>query len=122
MTNKIPNPKTKQKYDLKERTAIFGENIIRLTMNLQKNSINIPLIGQLVRSSTSVGANYMEADGAESRKDFKHKIGICNKEAKESMHWLHMISVANPDQTELCRRFWKEAHELNLIFASILNR
>ena len=62
----------------------------------------------------------MEADGAESGKDFKHKIAICKKEAKETKHWLRMISKANPDKAKECRELWKEAQELTLIFSSMV--
>jgi four helix bundle protein len=64
----------------------------------------------------------MEADCAESKKDFVHKIGICKKEAKETTHWLNMIAVANPDKAPRCRELWKEAHELTLIFSAIINK
>jgi len=64
----------------------------------------------------------MEADCAESKKDFKHKISICKKEAKESTHWLHMVAVANDNRVDECRKLWKEAHELTLIFSSIINK
>jgi four helix bundle protein len=63
----------------------------------------------------------MEADAAESRKDFEHKIGICKKESKEVMHWLRMIAKANVSRQAECRKFWKEAHELTLILSSIIN-
>ncbi len=116
--SKTQSPK---KYDLKDRTAKFGENVIKLSQSLPNNNINQPLIRQVIRSSTSVGANYMEADGAESKKDFKHKIAICKKEAKESMHWLHMLAVANQEAKQRCRFLWQEAHELTLIFSSIIN-
>ncbi len=106
-------------YDLEERTAKFGEEIIEFAKTLERNEINRPLIGQLVRAGTSIGANYMEADGAESKKDFHHKIGICKKEAKETKHWLRMIRKANPHKTVECGKFWQEAHELTLIFSSI---
>lgn len=119
MPNQIQNPNDK-KYDLEERTAIFGEVVIKFVKTLPDNVTNKPLISQFVRSVTSIGANYMEADCAESKKDFKHKISICRKESKESMHWLRMIAVANPNKKEECRKFWKEAHELTLIFSSIL--
>jgi len=117
MTNQTQNPK---KYDLMERTAKFGEAIIEFAGQLSNNSINRPLVSQIVRSGTSIGANYMEADGASSKKDFQHKIGICRKESKETMHWLRMIAKANPDQNGKCRELWKEAHEFVLIFSSIL--
>jgi four helix bundle protein len=60
-------------YDLEERTALFGEQVIDSVKLLPKGVVNNELISQLVRSGTSIGANYMEADGAESKKDFKHK-------------------------------------------------
>lgn len=112
---------TKNNYDLEERTAKFGEAVIEFVKNLDKNDINRVLIGQLIRSATSVGANYMEADAAESKKDFFYKIGICKKESKETMHWLRMIAKANPIKSEELRKLWKEAHELVLIFSSIKN-
>jgi four helix bundle protein len=62
----------------------------------------------------------MEADGAESKKDFRHKIAICKKEAKETKHWLRMIRKANPHKAVECQKLWQEAHELTLIFSSIL--
>ena len=120
MSNQAQSPNEK-KYDLEERTAKFGENIIEFVQRLEKNEINRPLMSQLVRSSTSVGANYMEADGAESKKDFVHKIAICKKEAKETKHWLRMIVKANPPKLEECKKYWREAHEFTLIFSSIIN-
>lgn len=62
----------------------------------------------------------MEADGAESKRDFQHKIGICKKESKETMHWFRMIAKDNPHKKETCRKLWQEAHEFVLIFSSIL--
>ena len=109
----------KRKYDLEERTAKFGENIIRFLQKLPKNNITLPLISQLVRAATSIGANYSEADDAESRDDFKHKIGICKKETRESKHFLRMIAVACPEFIDEARILWLEAKELNLIFNSI---
>ncbi len=106
-------------YDLEERTANFGEGTIEFIQTLSKNEINNPLISQIIRSATSIGANYMEANQASSKKDFKNKIRICQKEANETKHWLRMIAKANKDKENLCRRLWKEAHELTLIFAKI---
>lgn len=111
-----------QKYDLEERTAMFGENIIEFAKKIPRNPVNIPLISQLVRAVTSVGANYCEADCAETKKDFEHKIGICKKESKESRHWIRMIAKAAPDLKDEARKHWKEANELNLIFSSIVNK
>lgn len=119
MSNQIQSPNNK-KYDLEERTAKFGESVIEFVKTLNRNEINRPLISQVIRSSTSIGANFMEADGAESGKDFKHKIAICKKEAKETRHWLRMIAKANLDKADKCRELWQEVHELALIFSSIL--
>lgn len=119
MTNQENNSSHIKVYDLEERTAKFGESIIHFIKTLPQSAINIPLINQMLRSATSVGANYMEADGAESKKDFQHKIKICKKEAKETMHWLRMIACANDEKKSACRELWKEAKELVLIFSAI---
>jgi len=107
------------KYDLEERTAKFGENIIYFVQRIPKSPVNIPLINQIIKSSTSIGANYMEANGASSKRDFKNKVYICRKESNETKHWLRMIAVANLDKRDECRKLWQEAHELTLIFAKI---
>ena len=109
-----------RKYDLEERTARFGENIIEFVRSLMRDEVNRPLISQVVRSSTSIGANYMEADGAESKKDFVHKVALCKKEAKETKHWLRMLSKANPQKIQDCQNLSQEARELSLIFSSII--
>ena len=110
------------KYDLEERTAKFGEEVIKFSKKIPENSITRPLITQLVKSGTSVGANYCEADDAESKQDFKHKIGICKKEARETKHWFRMIVITTPELEEEARKLWQEAKELNLIFNSITNK
>lgn len=106
-------------FDLEERTALFGENIIKTCKVIKLTTITEPIIKQLIRSSTSIGANYMEANGASSRKDFKNKIFICKKEAQESKHWLRMLSAAVPEKIEELRKHWQEAQELTLIFHKI---
>lgn len=111
-----------KKYDLEERTANFGEEIIKFCKKIPENQISKPLILQLIRSGTSVGANYCEADDAESKKDFCHKIGICKKESRETKHWLRMIVVSSPELKEDARKLWQEAKELNLIFNAITNK
>ncbi len=121
MTNEAQNPNDKKVYDLEERTAQFGESIIDFVKTLPANPINNELIGQIVRSGPGIGANYVEADGAESKKDFRHKIAICKKESKETKHWLRMIARANPNKKAECKKLWSEAQELTLIFSSILS-
>ena len=111
-----------QKFDLEERTARFGESVIAFAKKIPRNPVTLPLISQLVRSGTSVGANYCEADDAVSKKEFRNKIGTCKKEARETKYRLRMIGGAEPDMKEEARVLWQEAKELHLIFASILRK
>ena len=107
----------KRAYDLVERTARFGEGVIAFARTVPRNTVTEPLIRQLVRAGTSVGANNCEANDAVSRKDFRNKIGICRKEASETKYWFRMIAEAVPELREEARRLWQEANELHLIFA-----
>jgi four helix bundle protein len=111
---------TERVYDLEERTAAFGEQIIRFARKIQLDAVTRSIVDQLVRSGTSIGANYLEAEDGQSKKDFRHKISICRKESKEVRHWLRMITAAVPDVRDDARRLWQEAKELNLIFGAIL--
>lgn len=106
-------------YDLEERTAKFAESVIDLMKKLSNDSINKRMIEQLIGSAGSLGANYCEANEAESKKDFIHKIGICKKETKETRHWLRLLARANPDFVNDFRTLWKENQELLLIFSKI---
>ena len=110
------------KYDVEERTAKFSERILQFAKKIPENSITKPLINQLVRAGTSIGANFCEADDAESSKDFVHKIGICKKEARETKYWLRMVVKVTPVLKEEAKLLWREAKELNLIFNSIVNK
>lgn len=112
----------KTKFDLEERTGKFGENILIFCKTINLNIYNESLIKQIIRSSTSIGANYMEANGCDSKKDFKNEISICKKESKETTHWLKMLSIVLPDKIDKLRLFWREAHELSLIFSSIIKK
>jgi len=109
------------KYNLEERTAKFGEKVIDFCKLLHQDSISKPLITQIVRSGTSIGANYMEANGASSKKDFVNKIFLCKKEAQETKHWLRMLACYYPDLKEKIRNIWQEAQELTLIFQKIIS-
>lgn len=109
------------KFDLEERTALFAEGVILFLKSLPFSHINKPYIEQVARSSGSVCANYCEADAAQSKKDFQHKIALCKKEAKETRIWLRLLAKANPDYKEKCQKLWQESHELLLIFSKILN-
>ena len=114
--------KSERKFDLEERTGKFGEDVIDFSKRIKSTPITMSLISQLVRSATSIGANYCEADCAETRKDFEHKIGICKKESKETRHWLRMVARAIPELSSEARRCWKEANELNLTFSAIVRK
>lgn len=120
MTNQSRNQNGRSAFDLEERTARFGEAVIRFSRRIPQNTVTRPIITQLVRAGTSIGANYCEADDAESKPDFRHKIGICKKESRETMYWFRMVAVAVPELREDAKVFWKEAKELNLIFAAIV--
>ncbi|OGZ67504.1 MAG: four helix bundle protein [Candidatus Staskawiczbacteria bacterium RIFCSPHIGHO2_02_FULL_34_10] len=110
-----------KKYDLEERTGSFGKSIINFCKYIKQDVITKPLISQLIRSGTSIGANYMEANGASSRKDFKNKIHICKKESQETMHWLKMIIEYEPNKKEQAMILCKEAQELTFIFGKIIS-
>jgi four helix bundle protein len=109
----------KPKYDLEERTEKFGELIIALCRKIKQDNITASLINQLIRSITSIGANYMEANGASSKKDFINKIFIAKKECQETKNWLRMLSAAIPAMSDELRTLWREAQELTLIFHKI---
>jgi four helix bundle protein len=117
--NKIQNSK---KYNLEERTLEFGKRIIRLVKALQKNTINARLADQIVRSGTSIGANYREANETETKNDFKYRIRICRKESKETIYWLNLIIEANPLFNERINPLLQETSELVKIFAAILTK
>ena len=109
-------------YDLEERTAQFGEAIIRFAKKIPRSPVNDRLIGQLVGAGTSVGAKYCEADDGVSRKDYKNRIGTCKKEAQETKFLLRMIAVAGESLKPEARVLWLEARELHLIFCSIFKK
>lgn len=111
-----------KKYDLEERTLEFSKKIIHLVKILPKETINVRLTDQLIRSGTSMGANYREANETETKKDFRYKIRICRKEGKETIYWLNLIQEANPDFKEKVMALSKEAIELVKIFAAILEK
>lgn len=107
-------------YDLEERTATFGERVVEFCLQLSWNPVTSPLITQFVKAATSVGANYSEADEAESKLDFRHKIALCRKESRETKHWCRMLAKAIPAQKTAILSLWQEAKELHLIFCKII--
>jgi len=118
----MPNEKIAKKYDLEERTAQFGEDIIKFAKKIPINPVTQRIIPQLVASGTAIGANYCEADDAESGRDFKHKIGICKKEWREVKYWLRIVAAAVTELKDEAREHWQEAKELHLIFNTIYKK
>ncbi len=109
-------------FDLAERTARFGEAIIRFVKKIPRGPGNDRIIDQLVSCGTSVGANYCEANESCSKRDFLHSISRCSKEAHESKLFLRMAAGAEPQPVKEARILYREANELHLIFASIFRR
>ena len=116
------NGASKHPFDLEERTAQFGEAIVRFSKRIPRDPTNNRLIGQLVGCGTSVGANYCEANERVSKKDFRNTIGRCVKEAKETKYFLRMVAVAEPKLADEARQLFREAKELHLIFAAIFRK
>ncbi|MFA6081442.1 MAG: four helix bundle protein [Patescibacteria group bacterium] len=111
--------KFSNKFDLEERTSIFSERIIDLCKKAPKDIITSPIINQLIRAGTSIGANYCEVNGASSRKDFKNKIFICKKESKETKYWLRLMARSVKELADECRELWSEAQEFTMMFSKI---
>lgn len=116
------NGSERHAFDLEERTATFGEAIIRFCKKIPRSPENDRLIGQLTGCGTSIGANYCEANEGVSKKDFKCTIGRCVKEAKETKFFLRMVAASEPQLAEEARKLYREAKELHLIFASIFRK
>ena len=118
MSSDEPAP-NERRFDLEERTANFGEAVIEFAKKVPTNPITGSLISQLVKSGTSVGANYCEADDAGSKREFRYRISLCKRESRETKHWLRMVAKAAPELKDGARVLWQEAKELNLIFSAI---
>ena len=112
----------KTRFDLEERTAKFGENVLNFCKTIYLSTLNESLIKQLIRSATSIGANYMEANGSDSRRDFKNKISICKKESKETTYWLELIYEINPALSGYIKILEQESKELRNIFTCIIEK
>ena len=115
----ITNSKT---FDLEDRTAKFTANVIVFINICPKTIVNIELTKQLIRSAGSVGANYIEANEALSRKDFGMRAKICRKEAKESRYWLKLIEVSGDEIEKRRQVLVNESTELLKIFSSIVEK
>tara|TARA_Y100000310_G_C20502414_1_gene724666 strand:- start:124 stop:480 length:357 start_codon:yes stop_codon:yes gene_type:complete len=109
----------KKSFELEERTAVFSESVIDYCRHLGPNYLIRPVASQLLRSATSIGANYREANAASSQRDFRNKIFIARKEAQETEYWIRMSVKASPNHREAAVCLWKECQELCLIFGKI---
>ncbi len=114
-----PNPK---KYDLEERTRDFALKTRHFVLKLPKNIVILEDGKQLIRSSGSMGANYIEANEALSKKDFLMRVKICRKEAKETIYWLNMLILENVELNKERNELLSEATELMKIFGSIVSK
>ena len=116
-------PITKHGFDLEDRTLAFAKRVARLCKGLKLDPINREYIGQVVRASGSVGANYREANDALSKKDFAMRIRITRREAKEAHYWLQLLADANPDVVDgELKESLQEALELKKIFSAIADK
>jgi four helix bundle protein len=112
-----------KRYDLEERTDEFARDVRGLVKQLPRTLANIEDAKQLVKASGSVGANYIEANEALSKKDFLMRIKISRKEAKESRYWLRLIySDGKSDLNARRESLMQEATELTSIFGAILRK
>jgi four helix bundle protein len=110
-------------FDLEERTALFAERIRDFCLKLPKNIANTEYIPQLIRSGSSPGANYIEANESIGDKDFKMKIKTCRRESKESAYWSRLVITDGSEEQEKERTYLrKEAKEFILIFTAILKK
>lgn len=112
----------KQKsYDLEDRTLRFSKEVIKYCSGIKYSPITSPMISQLIRSATSIGANYCEANNASSKKDFRNKIYICKKECQETKYWLTLLEQCDPSKKDIINSLRQECHELTLIFQKIIS-
>ena len=112
----------KPKYDLEDRALKFAKQVIALTKNLQKTISNIEISKQLIRSAGSVGANYIEANEGLGKKDFRYRVKISRKEAKESRYWLQLLSIEHESNNKQRIYLINESTELIKIFSAILKK
>jgi len=116
------NKEERHKFDLEDRTLEFGKRVVRLCRALPLDAVNERLIKQVVGSSNSVGANYIEANDALGKKDIIFRMKISRKEAKESKYHLEIIEEANPKFRARMQNLIQEANELKLILSSIIDK
>lgn len=118
----MTNSNKAKKYDLDERTLEFGRRVVVLCKSLPRDLVNTELARQCIRSGTSIGANYLEANDSLGKKDFVYKMKISRKEAKETIYWLKLIVEANKKLESRMEGLLQEAFELKKILSSIIEK
>lgn len=111
-----------KKYDLEERTFQFARQVAVVSKKLVRTLSNAVYVKQLLRSSSSVGANYVEANESLGKKDFLMHVRICRKEAKESRYWLRLVVETNTEAPPEVQALHNEATELLKIFSAIIEK
>jgi four helix bundle protein len=116
------NHRARHAFDLEERTAVFGEAIVRFSKKIPRDATNNRLTDQVVGCGTSIGANYREANESVSKKDFRFSISRCVKEAKETKFFLRMVAASEAQLVDEARVLYREGNELHMIFAKIFRK
>jgi four helix bundle protein len=106
-------------YDLEERTLMFSKKLLGYIKSVYITDINKNILNQVLRSWTSIGANYCEANGSSSKKDLANKIFICKKESKETVYWLKLLLTITSNSPNQLEAIAKEAEEIACIFNKI---
>lgn len=109
------------RYQLEERVSKYSEIIIDLIKKVNINYTNKNITEQLIRSSTSIGANYFEANGSSSKRDFISKIAIAKKEAIETQYWLRLLNKTDNYLSKEIIRLWDEAKQIGMILSKIIS-
>ncbi|MDO8564559.1 MAG: four helix bundle protein [bacterium] len=117
-----PKPRGGHPFDLEERTTEFAKNVVVLCMSVPRTPINDRLTGQAVGAAGSIGANYREANDALGKKDFALRLKISRREAKECIHWLELLAVANLGKEKVLSTLLQEATELRNILSAIIKK
>lgn len=116
------NSNNQTKYDLETRTLEFAKTVVKLCRSLPTDTVNSKLIDQLIRSASSVGANYREANDSLGKKDFIHRLRISRKESKETIFWLELIKEANANHLDQISYLIDECIQLRNILSTIINK
>ena len=107
-------------YSLKDRTTAFSKDTLKFCGTVHENTVTKPIISQLVRSATSIGANYAEANNSSSRQDFRNKIFIAKKESAETEYWLELIESFSSNKVQ-CKELKQECHYVLMTLQKIIN-